>query len=307
MEGTRRRVVLIGLFTLLTLAAVVAVYEYMKGRNVFRNENRYYVYFNYVDGLYVSNRVLLNGMRIGLVSSIDFASDNSGRLIVELRIPARHKLQHTASAVIVNTGLIGGRMVRLNHAIGQGPYLQDGDTLRGDTDPSYAEMMETDLQPIIANADSLLRNLKVLTRSINQAITPETPALMQASLGNVHQASVQLRSAMDQLPSLLARANSTLQTAERSLNDMGRTMRSVGDLADTMRALHLQSVVRHLDSSAYTLRDILARVAQGQGSLGKLLVEDSLYMQAQRTVQKLDSLVLDIRKQPKRYVHFSLF
>ena len=88
---------------------------------------------------------------------------------------------------------------------------------------------------------------------------------------------------------------------------MGRTMRSVGDLADTMRALQLQSVVRHLDSSAYTLRDILARVAQGQGTLGKLLVEDSLYRQAQRAVQQLDSLVLDIRKQPKRYVHFSLF
>ena len=206
MEQTYRKLAFIGLLVVLLLLNFIIFYQYLKGKNLFRDDHYYHVLFAGVDGLYKSNQVLVNGMRVGQVSAIDFADDSTGRILVTLRIPASRSIAATASAQIVNTGLIGGRVIRLNHATGPGPYLHDGDTIRGNTDRSYADVVETDIQPVISNADTLLNLLKRIAFTLNEAITPETATLIQGTLQNIHTASANLNTTLAQLPPMVADA-----------------------------------------------------------------------------------------------------
>lgn len=307
MEQTYRKLAFIGLLVVLLLLNFIIFYQYLKGKNLFRDDHYYHVLFAGVDGLYKSNQVLVNGMRVGQVSAIDFADDSTGRILVTLRIPASRSIAATASAQIVNTGLIGGRVIRLNHATGPGPYLHDGDTIRGNTDRSYADVVETDIQPVISNADTLLTLLKRIAFTLNEAITPETATLIQGTLQNIHTASANLNTTLAQLPPMVADARRAMQSIQELSTGGRQTLTQANRLLDTLQYANLGLIAHRADSTLQSLNSLLAALQSTQGTAGRLINSPELYNHLDSATRNLELLLRDLKEHPKRYVHFSLF
>lgn len=298
---------IIGLITTLTIVALVLFYNFLKGSDLFDKNHYFYVYFPEVDGLYESNKVLINGMRVGKVSAIHFASDGSGRLIVELQILPEHKLQTSTTASIINTGLIGGRMIRLNDAYGPGPYLQDGDTIEGQIEPSYTEAFNLDFESLLLRADTLLQNLNRLSSSANEILDKPTKEKISDAISHLHSSSAQLDIAMRKAPSLVGRADSAAGALQQAGVEIKALSSSAKGVVDSIDAQKLASLIAEGEATMLSMRTVVERLEAGQGSLGKLSKEDSLYLQLQRTVVQMDSLISNVKRNPKKYLKISVF
>ncbi len=307
MHDSKKRAWLIGLYAVVVLTLLVVFYNYLKGRSVFRTVNYYYAYFDNVEGLYKSNKVILNGMRIGDVSDMRMAGDNSGRILVQFQIPNTQKICRAASATIINTGLVGGRVIRLDNAYGPGPFLQDGDTIQGVYRPSYAEIMEEEFMPLLTSGDSLMTQIKDMVGWLHSGLDEEARQDLRSILTNTRESTDGLRAAMQGLPATIHRANTLMAELQLVASQAGVTLGRANGLADTIGAMGLQRIARQLDTVLGNLGGLSARLADPHSSLGRFTGSDSIYLQLERTVQHLDSLLVDVKRNPKRYVGFSLF
>lgn len=300
MQTRTKQTWLIGIFTLVVLLAGVAGYQFLKGRDIFNRSSYYYSYFNNIGGLYVSNRVVINGLSVGYVSDLRFANDGTGRILAQFRCPSTLRLQRTAHSQIVNAGLIGGSVVRLYDAWGDGPYLNPGDTIPGSSETPYTEALSTKLSPLIANIDTMVRSLKVVLQVVEHTVTEqraeETYHELYALLRN-------LRMTAAALPATVANVNT-------AVNKLATTTDTVQYLmTTTMEELQpsLRSVLQRTDSLLVVATQLASAMQNGQGTLGKMAQDDSLYYDLRSSVRSLDSLLVDIQKHPKRYFKFSIF
>lgn len=307
MASLKRKTWIIGLVTFVTLGALAFTYNYLQGTELFDDSHYYYVFFDEVDGLYKSNRVLINGMRVGQVHDISFASDGSGRLLVILQLDPEHHLQKITSASIVNTGLIGGRMIRLNDAYGPGPYMEPGDTIVGRMEPSYAEAFNLDFESILLRTDTLLQNLNRLTRSFNDVMDETGRDQIRSTLDHIERSSVRLHGVMERMPRVLVGIDSAayqIGQAGLALQSMSREIESV---TDSITASDVARVVERADRALESLGVVLKRIEAGEGTLGLLSQDDSLYIRAEATLAEVEALVDSVRNNPKKYLRISVF
>ncbi len=300
MQTRTKQTWIIGIFTLAVLVAGVVGYQFLKGRDIFNRSSYYYSYFNNIGGLYVSNRVVINGLSVGYVSELRFANDGTGRIIAQFRCPSTLRLQRTAHSQVVNSGLIGGSVVRLYDAWGDGPYLAPGDTIPGSSEMTYTEAFSTKLSPLIANIDTMVRSLKVVLQVAEHTVTEqraeETYHELYALLRN-------LRMTAAAMPATVANVN----TAVNKLATTSDTIQYL--MTTTMEELQpsLRSALQRTDSLLVVATQLANDMQKGQGTIGKMAQDDSLYYDLLPSVRSLDSLLTDIQKQPTRYFKFSIF
>lgn len=307
MKKGKRKEWIIGLFSLGALVLLVGSYIYLRGENVFTKVCRYYVKFDNVDGLYVGNRVMLNGLTVGKVASMSYTGRKGAAILVELQLDPGFQLNATALAGIVNSGLIGGRVVKLFNAVGDGPYLRNRDTIPGRTDGALAESIEESIGPLMGRVDTLICGLTQLTASLNGMMT-------RANMGHVNSIVAHLNTTFENLAGASAMVKPMLNSINNAAQDVAGVAKSAdssiiaaGGLVDSLRRLNFQSMFASLERASQSADSLLAALQRGEGTAGMLLRDDSLYRQAQTALASFDSLVTDIKRHPKRYIRISVF
>lgn len=300
MQIRTKQTWLIGLFTLVVLLGGVLGYQFLKGRNLFNKSSYYYSYFNNIGGLYVSNRVVINGLSVGYVSDLHFANDGTGRILAQICCPSTLRLQYTAHSQIVNAGLIGGSVVKLYDAWGEGPYLKSGDTIPGSSEMPYTEALATKLSPLIANIDTTVNSLKGLLQIAEHTITPQ-----------------RAEQTYEELYSLLRSLRMTASALPATVDNVNRTAMKFASTADSVQNLltttynglkpPLRRAFQRTDSLLIVASQLVRDVEAGRGTIGKMAQDDSLYYELRSSVRGLDSLLADIQRNPKRYFKFSIF
>ena len=300
MQTRTKQTWLIGLFTLVVLSGGVVGYQFLKGRDIFNRSSYYYSYFNNIGGLYVSNRVVINGLSVGYVSDLRFANDGTGRILAQFRCPSTLRLQRTAHSQIVNAGLIGGSVVRLYDAWGEGPYLNSGDTIPGSSEIPYTEALSTKLSPLISNVDTMVRSLKVVLQVAERTVTEQR---VDETYQELYALLRSLRATAAALPATVSNVN----TAVNKFSSTADTMQCL--MTTRLEELHptLRSALLRTDSLLVVASHLAHDVQDGRGTIGKMAQDDSLYYDLRSSVRSLDSLLTDIQKHPKRYFKFSIF
>ena len=300
MQTRTKQTWLIGLFTLVVLSGGVVGYQFLKGRDIFNRSSYYYSYFNNIGGLYVSNRVVINGLSVGYVSDLRFANDGTGRILAQFRCPSTLRLQRTAHSQIVNAGLIGGSVVRLYDAWGEGPYLNSGDTIPGSSEIPYTEALSTKLSPLISNVDTVVRSLKVVLQVAERTVTEQR---VDETYQELYALLRSLRTTAAALPATVSNVN----TAVNKFSSTADTMQYL--MTTRLEELHptLRSAMLRTDSLLAVASHLAHDVQDGRGTIGKMAQDDSLYYDLRSSVRSLDSLLTDIQRHPKRYFKFSIF
>ncbi|GAB2977977.1 MlaD family protein [Mucilaginibacter puniceus] len=301
----------IGALTAIAITILILGYSYLRGNDVFSGSNRFYAIYQSVDGLAVSKPVLVNGFQIGRVSKMELR--DNGHTVVEFKIDNQYKVPTNTLAKLVSTDLLGGKAIVFELGTGQ-ELAQDKDTLRADVAGSLAES----LQPIQTKAENLMTKLDSSLASINRIMNPNFERNVDRSFESIANSLQTLESTTKKIDALVAgqtgHINGILTNAEAvSLNLKNTTngltgvtanfQRFSGDLANS----NIKQTLDNANKAVADLQQVMNKINSNNGTLGLLLRDDSLYRNLQYASENLDALFIDIKANPKRYVHFSVF
>ncbi len=292
---------------LTAIVAIVLVYlliNFMKGINVFKSSNTYYVRFDNIAGLAVSNAVYANGYPVGIVRGIQYDYGNHERVVVAIELDKEMHMPRGTKAELV-TSLMGG--VTMSLILGPNPTdnLTQGDTISGGLHEGAVEKVEA-LMPTIM--DMLPKLDSIVT---NMARLSADPALAQ-TLRNTAEITNNLRRTSAKLDAMVGR------DLPQMMQNLNKTSSNVERLSNNLAAINLQETMNEVNASLAEVKrfsaninamtnDLNSKLNSRDNTFGLLLNDRKLYDNLNHTVSSADSLLINVKAHPKRYVHFSIF
>ncbi len=301
MKKIFNRELLIGALVIVALGILFFGIDYLKGINVFKAANYYYVSYTNVAGLAQSAPVTVNGYKVGLVREIQYEYDNPGHILVELSLDKQLKLPRGTQAVLV-TDMLGTSSIELNMATG-GNFHDVGDKLVGVNATGLMDNVSGEIMPQVINilpkVDSIMGSVATLVsdpalvssvgRLDNIMANLETStALLSSSLRSVAPATAQLPGIAANLKQL----TDNLATVSRDLNEVSAKIKTVP----------IDSTMNHINRITANLDEITTQLNSPNSSLGLLMRDPGLYNNINSTAAHLDSIMIDLKRQPKRYI-----
>jgi phospholipid/cholesterol/gamma-HCH transport system substrate-binding protein len=294
----------IGITAFITLLVFIWLYNFLKGKDLFSSVSHYYVVYDKVGGLAESSPVEVNGYKVGVVQSIKFINPESGRLLVTLSVDKGFKLPEQTVAEITTATLIAGMKIRFVYGKGPGFY-SSGDTIPGRLAESIITKLEEELVPLKDKVSNLITVIDSITVSVNDIMDPEFKSNVRSGVASLSNTAKKINEA--QLKETLENINKFTGMLAENSDKLTSTFSSLESVADTLAAADIYSSVNNLKSSLEKASALINNLSEGQGTVGQLMTNDSLYKNLSGSLESLNLLLLDMKANPKRYVHFSIF
>ncbi len=297
----------VGLLAIVSLVILYVGFNFLKGLDVFSTENEYTVVFEDVQGLQNSNAVTYKGVTVGRVMAMETDQQND-RINVILSVKKSIELTDQTVASLSDDGLIGGKLIKLN--ILPGNPIEEGSELKGGLELGLADAAIQKITPALNDVDSLVVNLTKVIKQFDQTGYALNALMASANktTNGVNGIVASNAASLAQITSNAAILTANLNTLTSSLDSqMAPILKRTGEFTENLSGLELEKTVGSLNTSIAGLQSILSDVNEGKGTLGKLTSDDSLYVNLDNTAASLDALLSDMKDNPKRYVHFSLF
>ena len=286
--------VIIGLVTIVSLLILYFGFNYLKGINIFKPTNHYYVEMGNVNELQKSSPVYVDGFKVGLVNDILYDYENPGKIIVLVSLEKSMKIQK-GSYMELGSGLTSGAFLslKLNNYVND--YCQVGDTIEGIAKPGLMETVSEELLPQVQN---LLPRLDTILLGIQTIVTH--PAFTE-SLNNMSKASANLELASQQLNVMLAKDIPIIMTDLKTISSNFATISS------GFTEINLQATMNKVDKTIDGLEKLTLQLNNKDSSLGLLLNDRKLYDSLSSTANNASDLLDDFMKNPKKYINLKIF
>ena len=286
--------VTIGIVTIISLVLLYIGVNYLKGINLFRPANHYYVACSNVKDVTISSPVFVEGFKVGLVRSISYDYSTTGKIMVEISLEESMRINKGSYISLEKTLLSGGELhIHLNKYVDE--YLKSGDTIEGrspeDMMTSVQEKMLPQIIDLLPKLDSILYSLQLLVSH---------PALSR-SLDHIEKTTASLEVSSRQLNQLLGNDVPVIASNLKTTTD------NFAALSEEMKNLNLKGSIQSLDLTIDNLGQTTTKLNAKDNSLGLLLNDTLLYNNLNKTVINASDLLIDLKQNPKRYVRFSLF
>ena len=301
MSKLSSREVKIGASVLVALLALVFGINYLKGVNIFKAANYYYASYTDVTGLAQSAPVTLNGYKVGLVREVSYEYDNPGHVLVELSLDRKLRLPEGTKAEIV-TDMLGTSTIELKMGTSK-TFIELGSKIEGVEGSGLMDKVSTELMPTVMNIapgiDSLVKALNVVAGD---------PALVSSVrhldvvMANLEATTTRLNSAMTAVPAIVSNANATMANVKEISTNLNQLSGVLAELSADLKGMPLDSTMRSLNHIAANLDRATEQLNSTNSSLGLLLNDPALYNNINSTAAHLDSIMIDLKKQPKRYI-----
>ncbi len=302
-----KKEVKVGLLGLISFAILYLGFNFLKGLDVFSTENEYYTFYENAEGLQSSNPVTYNGVPVGRVVLVE-PDQEKNRVKVMLAIKRTIQISDKTKAILADNGLLGGKVIKL--IILPGNPLEDEGTLASEVELGLMASVTEKISPTLKNVDSLLITTRSIIQQFDQTAT-SLKTLIQSANQTTDGVNAVVASNSKNLAAITANAatlTSNLNTLANNLDAQLKPILKKGNtFADSLNAMKLGETVVKLNQSIEGLQGVLKEVNQGKGTLGKLAKDDSLYVNLDKTAANIAKLMADLKENPKRYVHFSVF
>jgi len=313
----RYKPVLIGFTFILALVLIIWGYNFLKGKDIFKKQMIFYAKYDEVSGLEVANPVLINGYRVGQVNQLYFHPDMSGDIMVVLMLDKKFPIPKNSYARIISADIMGSKAVDLD--LGDALELaKSGDTLFASLESSLKEEVNAQVQPIKRKAENLLSSIDSLVVAIQTVFNESAVDNLTSSFNDIRQTFANLKSTTSNIDTLVDQEGNRISSILENIDSLSFTLRENREniakiianfetISDSLSQADIPGTFTRANKSLDNLDAILAKINKGEGTLGMLLHNDTLYMEINRSAEELNKLLEDIRLNPKRYVKFSLF
>jgi len=300
----------VGATAIITLIVFIWLYNFLKGKDFFQNVAYYYTIYEKVGGLSESNPVEINGFKVGVVQSIEFLDETSGRLLVSFSVGRNFKLPKKTIAEISQISPLGGMKVQFVYGDGPG-YYEEGDTLPGRLAPSLFEMIDNEILPLKDKITGLITSLDSVVISLDDLMNEEFKADLSGTINNLNNTTGSLERIIGSKEADLKNSIENLNRFSRILaensDELGNTLTNFKHISDTLAAADIYGTINNLKSSLEKTSVALENMNNGKGTAGQLMTNDTLYTNLSNSLESLNLLLEDMKTNPKRYVHFSVF
>jgi len=301
----------VGVLAAVAIAILVLGYSFLKGNDVFTSENVFYATYERVDGLTVSKPVLVNGYQIGRVSGLTLTQN--GDILTEFKIDKKYEIPANTLARISSTDLLGGKAIVFELGDSQ-IYAKTGDTLDAGIQKNIMEQVE----PIQKKAEAIFAVMDSVLTSVNNTINPDFQKNINRSLASIANTLNTLENTAIQVDGMVGTEKSkisgiltNLESISRNFNNNNEKLTQIfanlETVSDNAARLNFEETMNKANTAVASLQSVADSINNGSGSLGKLINDNNLYNNLEDASKSLDNLIIDVKENPKRYVHFSVF
>lgn len=305
MKKAKSKELIIGLCVLISILIIIFGIDFLKGVNVFKAANYYYATYTDVNGLAQSAPVTVNGFKVGMVREIQYEYDNPGHVKVELSLDRQLKVPQGSKAVLV-TDMLGTSTIELR--MSDNPAMHTvGDDLIGVNEAGLMSALSGDLMPsinsILPKVDSLMSALTVLAS--DPALRNSVKSL-ETVMANLETTSANLSKVMAAMPAATADLQATMKNANQISQSANTIATDMAVVSGQLRQARIDSTLNNINALSASLCDISAKLNSKDSSLGLLINDPAFYNSLNSSVASLDSLLQDVKRNPKRYISIKL-
>ena len=274
-------------------------FSYLKSNNIFSSDRTFFAIYDDIEGVSVGTPVTVSGFNVGSIQDISFYQ-NTMDILVKFRVENKVKFSKNSVAQIYETGLIGGKALAI--LPNKGPLAQSGDTLRSSTAPGLTELVNDKLSPLQEKIESTFVSADSLLKNINNVLDVNSQNQIKESFSQLSDLAINLKESAENL-------NSIINSNEIKINDI---VSNVDNFSSNFSSLSnsfsdVELIIGNLTKTSNNLNSIIDEISSGDGTFNQLIYDDSMIKSLNEASNNLNLLMEDLRLNPKRYVHFSLF
>ena len=299
----------IGFFAIASIIALVFGVNYLKGINILNDNSDFYAVYENIGGLQVGSSVLVNGYKVGMVSNIDLLTEQNQNLLVTISLDKEFDMAKNTVCKIVNQDLMGTKGIAL--MLGDADELViGGDTLISEIEGSLQDEVNAQILPLKNKAEELIGSIDSVMMIVTAVLNKDTRNNLRNSLSSLDRTFELMSKTMVKVDSMIdinderiakvvKNLESITSNLESSNGEIKNILTNFSSLSDSLAKVDIATVLQNVS-------DITTKINNGEGSIGLLLKDDKIYVNFEKSTRELASLLEDIKKNPSRYVNFSI-
>ncbi|MCC6691250.1 MAG: MCE family protein [Bacteroidia bacterium] len=308
----------IGAVVVVGIAMFVYGFNFLKGTNLFQHRKTLYAVYTNVDGLLESNNIQLSGLKIGLVKSIQLIPDDKlGRILVTMSVDDKVKISTDSRARIISSDLLGSKSVRIELG-NSDTFVKSGDTLAADREDDLRVAVDKRIAPLQKKAEGLIASIDSVMEVVQQVLNKDARENLIKSFESIKRALTTFERTSLRLDTLVAGQQYKIASIFSKIESISGNLANNNDkitkilsnfesISDSLSKAKIRSTIDNANNALSDASKIIEKINRGEGTMGLLVNNDSLYRKLDKSANELDLLMIDLRENPRRYVHFSLF
>ena len=291
------------IFVLTTILLFIFGFNFLKGSSLFDKQKTVYAVYDEVDGLLVGANVMINGLSIGNVTDLDFLP-NSTKIVVTLKVKDKINFSSNSSATIYETGVLGGLAIAIEPIFQKGMVVKSGDTLNSNIRPGLTELINRQIEPLQRKLESTLTSVDSIFSGASYVLNKETQNDIKESLNTLTSAVKAINNSSLIIEKTLTEKNTQINN---SIDNIESITTNLSNVSKELNNFGIAGVLSNLEKSVDGINLIVSNLNSDNSSLGKLISNDDVYENLNLSIESLNLLINDIKTNPKKYVHFSVF
>ncbi|TDN89396.1 phospholipid/cholesterol/gamma-HCH transport system substrate-binding protein [Salegentibacter sp. 24] len=291
------------LLAIIAILLLIFGYSFLKGKNLLESSRVFYAVYNDVAGLSPSSAVTINGLKVGQVTKISFL-DSQGTLLVKFTVENDFKFSENSIAQIYGGNIIGGKSLAILPKYQMGDIAKSGDTLKSDTEEGIMELVNDRLTPLQEKVENTIVSADSLVTAINKILNDSTRHNIRDTFEDLNATVSSFKVTANTLEGIVGRNSDEL---DRTFTNLDEMTTNFNNFSDTLTQMDIGRITNNLEKVVADFENVSDKLNNKEGTLGKLINDDGVYNNLDNATKQLEQLLQDVKLNPKRYVHFSVF
>ena len=290
-------------FVLSTILLFIFGFNFLKGSSLLDKQKTIYAVYDEVDGLLVGANVMINGLSIGNVTELDFLT-NSTKILVTLKVKDKLNFSSKSTASIYETGVLGGLAISIDPIFERESIVKTGDTLNSSVRPGLTELINRQIEPLSRQLQSTITSVDSIFTGASNVLNRKTQEEIKESINVLTSAIKAINNSSIIIEKTLTDKNTQINN---TIDNFEKISSSLSEVSEELNSFGLSNLLANLEVSVDGISSIVDKLDSDKSTIGKLINEDEVYNNLNSSIESLNSLISDIKANPKKYVHFSVF
>jgi len=295
-----------GIVAVIIIGLFIWGFNFLKGENLFEASSRvFYIEYENIRGLNKASTVSINGLQVGRVSDITFNPEEGkrGNLIVKISVDDEFEFSKNSIVKMYSTGIIGGEALAIIPSY-EGEPAVSGDYLSGEVESDIFTSVGQSLNPLKAKVERVIIEADSLLIALNDILDEKTRGSFKRTIRGFETTVSSMNNTISSLNQMI---DSSRIDMDVTLKNTKKITENFAKVSDTLANANLGETVKSLQATLDNVNGLLTGIKEGKGTLGKLTTDDEMYTNLTNASKELEELLREMKLNPKRFVHFSLF